>query len=102
MFTDDFARAERGGLKPITVVVLEAASRAGYPNASAPTDHDSAKMAMGTVIRNSLLHAARQPYVWAPVLALLLVLIRIHIPSLITSMLNLIGDTTSSVIRPHR
>jgi predicted permease len=92
-----FAMAERGGLKPITVVVLEAASRAGYPK---PTDHDSAKMAMGTVIRNSLLHAARQPYVWAPVLALLLVLIRIHIPSLITSMLNLIGDTTSSVIRP--
>jgi malonate transporter and related proteins len=84
-------------LIPITVVVLEAASRARNPNASAPTDHDSSKMAMGTVIRNSLFHAARQPYVWAPVFALVLVLIRIHIPSLITSMLNLIGDTTSGV-----
>ena len=84
-------------LIPITVVVLEAASRARNPNASAPTDRDPSKMAMGTVIRNSLLHAAWQPYVWAPVFALVLVLIRIHIPSLITSMLNLIGDTTSGV-----
>jgi malonate transporter len=84
-------------LMPITVVLLEAASRAQYPNASAPTDSDSAKMSMGTVIRNSLLHAARQPYIWAPVLALVIVLIHIHVPSLITSMLNLIGETTSGI-----
>jgi malonate transporter and related proteins len=84
-------------LVPVTVVLLEASPRARNRNASAPADSDSMKATMGTVIRNRLLHAVRQPYVWAPVVALVLVLIGIHIPSLITSMLNLIGQTTSGV-----
>lgn len=46
-------------LMPITVVVLEAASRTQYPKASAPPDGGPAKMAMGTVIRSCLLQAAR-------------------------------------------
>jgi malonate transporter and related proteins len=84
-------------LVPLTVVVLEAASGTQYRKVRGSTGTVSAKATMGTVIRNSLLHAIRQPYVWAPVVALVLVLIRVRVPPLITSMLNLIGATTSGV-----
>jgi malonate transporter and related proteins len=39
----------------------------------------------------------KQPYVWAPVLALLLVLSGMHVPSIIISTLKLIGQTASGV-----
>ena len=84
-------------LVPLTVVVLEAGSRVQHRKAGTQMSNDTVEVPMGTVVWKSLLQAARRPYVWAPVLALVLVLIRIHVPSLITSMLNLIGETTSGV-----
>jgi len=99
-------------LVPVTVVMLEAASRARDRNPKALQvaarggsstntddlqDSGSGHVATGTVIRNSLVQAAKQPYVLAPVVALMLVLIGIRVPALINSMLNLIGQTTSGV-----
>lgn len=52
---------------------------------------------MLTVVGNSVSYAFKRPYVWAPVVALALVLIGIQVPSLINSMLNLIGESTSGV-----
>jgi len=49
------------------------------------------------VILHGLAHAVKQPYVWAPVIGLVLVLIGVPIPVLVASMLNLIGQTTSGV-----
>jgi malonate transporter and related proteins len=98
-------------LVPVTVVVLEASSRTQRPNVKAAAvgvgpvsassngvrNSDAGQTETKTVIRNSLVHAARQPYVWAPVIALVLVLIGIHVPSLLLSMLKLIGQATSGV-----
>jgi malonate transporter and related proteins len=99
-------------LVPATVVVLEAASRsrlatpkaaavaaaAGASSAgSGPGESHSTRTEIEIVVRNSLVHAAKQPYVWAPVLALALLLIGVRVPSLVTSMLRLIGQTTSGV-----
>ena len=100
-------------LVPVTVVVLEASSRTQRPNVKALAaavgvgpvsassnevrNSDAGQTETKTVIRNSLVHAAKQPYVWAPVIALVLVLIGIHVPSLLLSMLKLIGQATSGV-----
>ena len=100
-------------LVPVTLVVLEAAGRArssrpkAVPaavaagthsmNTEEPPDGGSDLAAMATVVRNSILHAVKQPYVWAPVVGLMLVLIGVRVPSLIDAMLNLIGQTTSGV-----
>ncbi len=71
-------------LVPMTVVVLEVASRArhSHPKASqmaaaagsstvafALPGSESARAAMRTVVPQSLFQAARQPYVWAPIIA---------------------------------
>jgi malonate transporter and related proteins len=100
-------------LVPVTVVLLEASSRTQRPNVKALAaavgvgpvsassngvrNSDAGQTETKTVIRNSLVHAAKQPYVWAPVIALVLVLIGIHVPSLLLSMLKLIGQATSGV-----
>jgi malonate transporter and related proteins len=100
-------------LVPVTVVVLEASSRTQRPNVKALAaavgvgtvsassngvrNSDAGQTETKTVIRNSLVHAAKQPYVWAPVIALVLVLIGIHVSSLLLSMLRLIGQATSGV-----
>jgi malonate transporter and related proteins len=100
-------------LMPVTVVMLEAGSRVRHRNPRALQvvvvagtmstgagnlrDSNSAQVATRTVIRNSLVQAAKQPYVLAPLVALMLVLIGIRVPALINSMLNLIGQTTSGV-----
>jgi malonate transporter and related proteins len=100
-------------LVPVTVVVLEASSRSQRPNVkawavavgtgpisahnNAVPDPDSGQVDTKAVIGNSLVHAAKQPYVWAPVIALVLVLLGIHVPSLLVSMLKLIGQATSGV-----
>jgi malonate transporter len=75
-------------LVPVSVVVLEATGGGRQ---------SGAKPALGTVIINGLLHAVKQPYVWAPLAGLVLVLMGFPVPSLIKSMLNLIGQTTSGV-----
>ena len=100
-------------LVPVTVVVLEASLRSQRPNVKAiavaagagpisaysngvPNSH-SGQAETKTVIRDSLVHAAKQPYVWAPVVALVLVLMGINVPSLLVSMLKLMGQATSGV-----
>jgi malonate transporter and related proteins len=100
-------------LVPVTIIVLEAAGRTqnSLPRAvrvavavgthsmdpEAPPDGGSDLAAMATVVRDSILHAVKQPYVWAPVVGLMLVLMGVQVPSLIDAMLNLIGQTTSGV-----
>jgi malonate transporter and related proteins len=100
-------------LVPVTIVVLEAAGRTqnSRPRAvrvavavgthsmdpEAPPDGGSDLAAMAPVVRDSILHAVKQPYVWAPVVGLMLVLMGVQVPSLIDAMLNLIGQTTSGV-----
>jgi malonate transporter and related proteins len=102
-------------LVPITLVVLEAARRTQQVQVSAKAspvavdatgrpgeaigkpEGGSGNTGLGVVIRQGVLNAAKQPYVLAPIVGLVLVLTGIRVPSLVTSMLNLIGQTTSGV-----
>ena len=48
---------------------------------------------MATAVGN----AVKQPFVCAPVIGLVLVLIDVSVPSIVSAMLNLIGQTTSGL-----
>jgi len=69
-------------LVPISLVVLEASGSSRPPRA---------------VLGHAVAHSARQPFVWMPVLAFLLVLSGANVPDIVKSMLNLIGETTSGL-----
>ncbi|MBV8631069.1 MAG: AEC family transporter [Silvibacterium sp.] len=100
-------------LVPATVIILETGQRArrsstklvavaaGAGQCSGVSNErpeiDAVPPPTGTIIRNGITHAVKQPYVWAPILALVLVVFGIRVPSLISSMLSLIGHTTSGV-----
>ena len=103
-------------LVPLSVVILEAAAAAqgsirrsaasvaavavpvGARSADPVTIPDSSRQAaMSAVIVRSLSTAVKRPYVWAPVIGLVLVLSGVQVPSLIDAMLNLIGQTTSGL-----
>ena len=95
-------------LMPVTVVVLEVAQGAKIPTDSSMVGEiDADENAAGegslfptqtaTLIRDGLLHAVKRPYVLAPVAALVLVLLGVRVPLLVTSMLDLIGHTTSGI-----
>jgi malonate transporter len=87
-------------LLPLTVVVLEASSRARSSReekSSASAEARSPPFEIAAVVRESLVHAAKQPYVWAPIVALMFVLSGIRVPSMIISTFKIIGQTTSGV-----
>jgi malonate transporter and related proteins len=101
-------------LVPLSVVILEAAGPAqesirrsaaatAVPLGARSADpvtipaYSSRQAAMSAVIVRSLSTAVKRPYVWAPVIGLVLVLIGIQVPALIDAMLNLIGQTTSGL-----
>lgn len=52
---------------------------------------------LGQVFRESILNAIKAPVIWAPVLAIVLVLIGVKLPALVDKMLSLIGATTSGI-----
>jgi malonate transporter and related proteins len=104
-------------LVPLSVVILEAAaagqgsrrrSAASVAAVAVPVgtgsadpvtipDYSSRQPAMSAVVVRSLSTAVKRPYVWAPVIGLVLVLSGVQVPSLIDAMLNLIGQTTSGL-----
>jgi predicted permease len=87
-------------LLPITVVLLEVAQEENAESESSMSGANAAgdgKSGMSTAIRNGVLHAVKRPYVLAPVAAVVLVLLGLHVPPLATSMLELIGRTTSGI-----
>jgi len=71
---------------PLTVVLLEIHRQ-----------HTSggAGQTLRSMITQSLADTFKKPMVWAPVLALGLVLVGVHVPQLLDNMLMLIGSTTS-------
>lgn len=50
-----------------------------------------------TTFKNSLIHTLKEPVVWAPILALVLLLCDLHIPAQIRSSLQLLGGATGGV-----
>jgi malonate transporter len=108
-----FAIVENIVLVTLTIVVLELAReahRAGakvvpqgadvkaYTAEAVPTPKtSSAEPSTGAVILHAVWRAVKAPVVWVPVIAFLIVLSGIQVPSLIDSMLNLIGQTTSGL-----
>ncbi len=73
---------------PITLILLEFSQQ---------SEQTGKKLALGPLIGRSALSAFKAPVVWAPLLAVILVLVGVSVPQLIDSMLNLIGATTSGV-----
>lgn len=66
---------------PITLLVLSASNSDG-PKAS---------------LKSSIINTLREPVVWAPILALVLLLCDLHIPTQIRSSLQLLGSATGGV-----
>ena len=52
---------------------------------------------LGALIGRSLANSFKQPYVWAPLLAMVLVLLGVSVPTEIDNMLALIGSATAGV-----
>jgi malonate transporter and related proteins len=73
---------------PLTLVLLELSQRsAGF----------GTKSSIGSVLAPAMVGAIKPPFVWAPVLAMVLVFIGMTVPPLIDAALSLIGQTTSGV-----
>lgn len=66
---------------PITIFILSS----GNTDGSKPT------------FKNSLIHTIKEPVVWAPISALVLLLCDLHIPTQIRSSLQLLGGATGGV-----
>ena len=66
---------------PLTILILSAAGKE-------KTDHG---------FLQHILHTLKEPVVWAPVLALILLLCNLHIPAAFRSALQLLGGTTGGV-----
>lgn len=90
---------------PLTTVLLEvdkrrhselAASTGQGSAASVPAP--AAPLGIGRLIGASLFKAVfKTPFVWAPLIALVLVLVGVQMPSVVSSSLSLIGNTTGGV-----
>lgn len=75
-------------LVPITVTMLE------YQRQRTA---GGAKPSLRTLIARSVSDSLRRPYVWAPLLATILVLCDVRVPTEIENMFELIGSTTAGV-----
>jgi malonate transporter and related proteins len=71
---------------PLTVVLLEINSQHDFRD-------DAQKLKV--LIRQSFVNTFKQPMVWAPLSGVGLVLLGLHVPQLLDTMLTLIGSTTS-------
>ena len=83
-------------LVPISMILLESA-RIRQAKATNGSGIKSSKSEVSKAIIQSLIGAGKAPYVWAPVVGLVLALVGVPIPSLIKSMLMLIGHAASGV-----
>lgn len=75
-------------LVPATVTMLEY-----YRQGAAGTE----KPSIGTLLGRSIVDSFTRPYVWAPLLATILVLLGASVPAEIENMLELIGSATAGV-----
>ncbi len=75
-------------LVPATVTMLE------YDRQRAA---GAATLSVSTLLRRSILDTFRRPYVWAPLLATILVLLDVRVPTEIENMFELIGSATAGV-----
>jgi len=64
---------------------------------SQATTSSGPKTPIGSLIGRALVNAFKQPFVWAPLLAVFLVLVGIKVPELADYMLSLIGQATAGV-----
>jgi malonate transporter and related proteins len=64
---------------------------------SRQTATSEAKSSVGALVAPALVNAIKAPFVWAPLLAVGLVLIGVRVPSLVELALNLIGQATAGV-----
>jgi hypothetical protein len=73
---------------PVTVTMLE------YDRQRAAGGE---KLSLSTLIGRSVSDSSKRPYVWAPLLAAILVLLGVAVPTEIQTMLDLIGSATAGV-----
>lgn len=81
---------------PITLVLLgmsEGTARSGAKSATG----SGAKSSIASLVAPALVNAIKTPFVWAPLLAVALVLVGVRVPAPIDSGLKLIGQATSGV-----
>jgi malonate transporter len=64
---------------------------------SRETPTSGARSSVGSLVRPALVNAIKAPFVWAPLLAVALVLIGARVPSVVEAALSLIGAATAGV-----
>jgi malonate transporter len=80
-------------LLPLTLTLLEAGKSRKKPADGTPTQTVGGMK----IIWTSVLGACRQPLVWAPLLGIVIAVLRIPVPEVAVKSLNLIGTATSGV-----
>ena len=75
-------------LVPVTVTMLE------YDKQRAA---GAASLSVATLLGRSIVDSFKRSYVWAPLLATILVLLDVRVPTEIQNMLDLIGSATAGV-----
>ena len=73
---------------PMTLVLIEI---------SRGTESSAAKLSIASLVGPALVNAVKAPFVWAPLLAVALVLVGVRVPPLVDSALSLIGQATGGV-----
>jgi hypothetical protein len=73
---------------PTTLVLIEI---------SRGTVSSGAKSSIASLVRPALVNAIKAPFVWAPLLAVALVVVGVRVPRLVDSALSLIGQATGGV-----
>ena len=75
-------------MSPVTLVLLEVSQAA---------EHSKAKASTASIASHAVVQSIKLPLVWAPTIAIILVLLGVQVPSLIDNMLNLLGEATAGV-----
>ena len=78
---------------PISIVLLSAAGGDGHDRGPQPGKQEPPKPSVGGIILSSL----EEPVVWAPILAVVLVLVGLRIPEPLVKSFQLLGAATSGV-----
>jgi len=87
---------------PVTILLLALSTTGGEPQANAPVAQDAghsvpSSSSYASVFTAKLVETVKEPIVWAPVLAFIIVLSGFRVPQLIVHSLSLLGHASGGV-----
>jgi malonate transporter len=87
---------------PVTILLLALSTTGGKPQANAPVAQDAghsvpSSSSYASVFTTKLVETVKEPIVWAPVLAFIIVLSGFRVPQLVVHALSLLGHASGGV-----